>query len=170
MCLGTLQGLRSPSCSSVTFTLQVSCFFIFFLDGEHCVSLIIFIHQKLLFVLYTAFSGISFSSARNYYDVLGVSPKATREDIKKSFHEVSHCYMKCVFNISCFLYAPREKLEVDCPLSSLCIECTTVQLAKKFHPDTNRNNPSAKKKFQEIREAYEVLYLFFPVNLTQCVF
>lgn len=31
-----------------------------------------------------------------------------------------------------------------------------VQLAKKFHPDTNKDNPTAKKKFQEIREAYEV--------------
>lgn len=43
-----------------------------------------------------------------------------------------------------------------------------MQLAKKFHPDTSRNNPSAKKKFQEIREAYEVLYFIFvfSVNLT----
>nr|XP_043616834.1 chaperone protein dnaJ 1, mitochondrial isoform X2 [Erigeron canadensis] len=30
-------------------------------------------------------------------------------------------------------------------------------LAKKYHPDANQNNPSAKRKFQEIREAYEVL-------------
>ncbi|ESQ34037.1 hypothetical protein EUTSA_v10007688mg [Eutrema salsugineum] len=73
--------------------------------------------QKSLFERYIHATGVSFSSARNYYDVLGVSPKATREEIKKSFHE----------------------------------------LAKKFHPDTNRNNPSAKRKFQEIREAYETL-------------
>ncbi|VVA92846.1 unnamed protein product [Arabis nemorensis] len=73
--------------------------------------------QKPLFERYIHATGASCFSARNYYDVLGVSPKATREEIKKSFHE----------------------------------------LAKKFHPDTNRNNPSAKKKFQEIREAYETL-------------
>lgn len=30
-----------------------------------------------------------------------------------------------------------------------------LQLAKKYHPDTNRNNPAAKRKFQEIRDAYE---------------
>ncbi|XP_042017959.1 chaperone protein dnaJ 1, mitochondrial isoform X3 [Salvia splendens] len=30
-------------------------------------------------------------------------------------------------------------------------------LAKKYHPDANKNNPSAKRKFQEIREAYETL-------------
>ncbi|KAH7519015.1 hypothetical protein JRO89_XSUnG0153600 [Xanthoceras sorbifolium] len=29
-------------------------------------------------------------------------------------------------------------------------------LAKKYHPDANKNNPSAKRKFQEIRDAYEV--------------
>ncbi|KAK9069508.1 hypothetical protein SSX86_011412 [Deinandra increscens subsp. villosa] len=30
-------------------------------------------------------------------------------------------------------------------------------LAKKYHPDANKNNPSSKRKFQQIREAYEVL-------------
>ena len=31
------------------------------------------------------------------------------------------------------------------------------QLAKKYHPDANKNNPAAKRKFQEIRDAYEVI-------------
>ena len=31
------------------------------------------------------------------------------------------------------------------------------QLAKKFHPDTSKGDPSAAKKFQEVSEAYEVL-------------
>ncbi|XP_057974122.1 chaperone protein dnaJ 1, mitochondrial isoform X2 [Malania oleifera] len=30
-------------------------------------------------------------------------------------------------------------------------------LAKKYHPDSNKNNPSAKRKFQQIRDAYETL-------------
>ncbi|XP_010939719.1 chaperone protein dnaJ 1, mitochondrial isoform X2 [Elaeis guineensis] len=30
-------------------------------------------------------------------------------------------------------------------------------LAKKYHPDANKNNPAAKRKFQEIRDAYETL-------------
>lgn len=30
------------------------------------------------------------------------------------------------------------------------------QLAKKYHPDTNKNDPNAQKKFQEVSEAYEV--------------
>jgi DnaJ homolog subfamily A member 3 len=38
------------------------------------------------------------------------------------------------------------------------------QLAKKYHPDTNKE-PDASKKFQEVSEAYEVrfrrIFLFF---------
>jgi len=30
------------------------------------------------------------------------------------------------------------------------------QLAKKYHPDMNKNDPNAQKKFQEVSEAYEV--------------
>lgn len=30
------------------------------------------------------------------------------------------------------------------------------QLAKKYHPDTNKNDPNAARKFQEVSEAYEV--------------
>lgn len=33
------------------------------------------------------------------------------------------------------------------------------QLAKKYHPDTNKNDPNAAKKFQEVSEAYEVSFL-----------
>uniref|UniRef100_V5GLP0 Putative lethal tumorous imaginal disc protein n=1 Tax=Ixodes ricinus TaxID=34613 RepID=V5GLP0_IXORI len=31
------------------------------------------------------------------------------------------------------------------------------QLAKKYHPDTNKGDPEAAKKFQEVSEAYEIL-------------
>lgn len=31
------------------------------------------------------------------------------------------------------------------------------QLAKKYHPDTNKNDSDAGKKFQEVSEAYEIL-------------
>jgi len=38
--------------------------------------------------------------------------------------------------------------------SSLISKC--LQLAKKYHPDMNKNDPDAQKKFQEVSEAYEV--------------
>ncbi|TXG52716.1 hypothetical protein EZV62_021885 [Acer yangbiense] len=37
-------------------------------------------------------------------------------------------------------------------------------LAKKYHPDANKNNPSAKRKFQEIRDAYEVDFCAFQLE------
>lgn len=32
------------------------------------------------------------------------------------------------------------------------------QLAKKYHPDVNKNDPDAAKKFQSVSEAYEVCF------------
>ncbi|GER30019.1 chaperone protein DNAj, partial [Striga asiatica] len=37
------------------------------------------------------------------------------------------------------------------------IKAAFRSLAKKYHPDANKNNPTAKRKFQEIRDAYETL-------------
>uniref|UniRef100_A0A182WIP0 DnaJ homolog l(2)tid, mitochondrial n=1 Tax=Anopheles minimus TaxID=112268 RepID=A0A182WIP0_9DIPT len=41
--------------------------------------------------------------------------------------------------------------------SSKEIKKAYYQLAKKYHPDTNKDDPNAGKKFQEVSEAYEVL-------------
>lgn len=32
------------------------------------------------------------------------------------------------------------------------------ELAKKYHPDTNKNDPNSHKKFHEVSEAYEVRF------------
>lgn len=37
-------------------------------------------------------------------------------------------------------------------------------LAKKYHPDVNKNDPSAQAKFQEASEAYEVCNLDFELK------
>lgn len=65
-------------------------------------------------------TGICYAVERDYYEILGVSKNASRDEIKKAFHA----------------------------------------LAKKYHPDANKSNPSAKRKFQEIRDAYEVKFRF----------
>ncbi len=53
----------------------------------------------------------------DYYETLGVSKNASREEIKKAYK----------------------------------------QLAKKYHPDLNKDNPEAEKKFKEINEAAAIL-------------
>lgn len=36
-----------------------------------------------------------------------------------------------------------------------------TQMAKKYHPDTNKDDPQAKEKFAQLAEAYEVFSLSF---------
>ncbi|XP_020294240.1 protein tumorous imaginal discs, mitochondrial-like isoform X2 [Pseudomyrmex gracilis] len=50
-----------------------------------------------------------------------------------------------------------EVLGVSKNASAKDIKKAYFQLAKKYHPDTNRDDPDASKKFQEVSEAYEVL-------------
>lgn len=48
-------------------------------------------------------------------------------------------------------------LGVDRKAPAKEIKKAYYQLAKKYHPDTNKDDPNAGKKFQEVSEAYEVL-------------
>lgn len=57
------------------------------------------------------------ATKRDYYEVLGVSKSASKDDIKSAYRK----------------------------------------LAKQYHPDLNKS-PDAPKKFEEIQEAYDVLY------------
>jgi DnaJ homolog subfamily A member 3 len=49
-----------------------------------------------------------------------------------------------------------EVLGVSKNASAKDIKKSYYQLAKKYHPDTNKDDPNASKKFQEVSEAYEV--------------
>jgi curved DNA-binding protein CbpA len=76
-------------------------------------------HIPWLLFVYILFGILSItrSNEPNYYKVLDVSPKASVDEIKKSYRS----------------------------------------LAKKYHPDKNRDGPSAEQKFISITKAYEVL-------------
>ncbi|ODM89514.1 hypothetical protein Ocin01_17166 [Orchesella cincta] len=50
-----------------------------------------------------------------------------------------------------------EILGVPKNASSKDVKKAYYQLAKKYHPDTNKGIPDAQKKFQDVSEAYEVL-------------
>ncbi len=50
-----------------------------------------------------------------------------------------------------------ETLGVSKSASASDIKKAYYQLAKQYHPDTNKNDPSAKEKFVEIQQAYEIL-------------
>ena len=49
-------------------------------------------------------------------------------------------------------FSRPDGLYVVLRIQYMCV----VQLAKKHHPDMNKNDPDAQKKFQEVSEAYEV--------------
>jgi DnaJ homolog subfamily A member 3 len=57
---------------------------------------------------------------------------------------------------SCFKQDYYQILGVSKNASVKDIKKAYYQLAKKYHPDTNKDDPNASKKFQEVSEAYEV--------------
>ncbi|MGC1350105.1 MAG: DnaJ domain-containing protein, partial [Xanthobacteraceae bacterium] len=52
---------------------------------------------------------------------------------------------------------PYEVLGVDRKASAADVKSAFRRLAKKLHPDANKNDPKAASRFAEINAAYEIL-------------
>lgn len=88
-------------------------------------------------------SRVAQEKKRDHYEVLGVPKTATKAEIKKAYYQV------CCARLVPLLCAATTN-ERSCPP-------VLVQLAKKYHPDANKDDKNASKKFAEVAEAYDVL-------------
>ncbi|KAJ1438363.1 J-domain from the Dnaj-like protein, partial [Ochromonadaceae sp. CCMP2298] len=53
--------------------------------------------------------------------------------------------------------SPYDLLKVDKSATDKEIKLAYFREAKKYHPDLNPNDPTAKAKFQRVAAAYEIL-------------
>ncbi|KAH8275560.1 hypothetical protein KR026_010582, partial [Drosophila bipectinata] len=75
------------------------------------------------------------------------SPGSLRPTSTRNFHNTRSLLAKDYYQT---LGVPKNANGKD-------IKKAYYQLAKKYHPDTNKEDPDAGRKFQEVSEAYEVL-------------
>ncbi|KPU76355.1 uncharacterized protein Dana_GF13077, isoform D [Drosophila ananassae] len=75
------------------------------------------------------------------------NPGALRPTTTRNFHTTRSLLAKDYYQT---LGVPKNANGKD-------IKKAYYQLAKKYHPDTNKDDPDAGRKFQEVSEAYEVL-------------
>lgn len=88
------------------------------------------------------------SSKQDFYQILGVPRTSTQKEIKKAYYQVCFC---------------PTLTHTSADLLPQWVTCVFVvpQMAKKYHPDTNKDDPQAKEKFAQLAEAYEVLVFCF---------
>lgn len=92
------------------------------------------------------------SSKQDFYQILGVPRTANQKEIKKAYYQVCFCP-----TLTHSLYWSSANLITT--VSDFVF--VVPQMAKKYHPDTNKDDPQAKEKFAQLAEAYEVLLFVF---------
>ncbi|XP_025772480.1 dnaJ homolog subfamily A member 3, mitochondrial [Puma concolor] len=86
--------------------------------------------------LLTLRTGVSFKGVKSYPFVRTASFHTSSPLAKEDYYQI--------------LGVPRNASQKE-------IKKAYYQLAKKYHPDTNKDDPKAKEKFSQLAEAYEVL-------------
>lgn len=86
--------------------------------------------------LLTLRPGVSLTGAKSYPFICTASFHTSAPLAKEDYYQI--------------LGVPRNASQKD-------IKKAYYQLAKKYHPDTNKDDPKAKEKFSQLAEAYEVL-------------
>ncbi|XP_007522052.2 dnaJ homolog subfamily A member 3, mitochondrial isoform X2 [Erinaceus europaeus] len=86
--------------------------------------------------LLTLRSGVSLTGVKHYPFACPASFHTSASLAKEDYYQI--------------LGVPRNASQKD-------IKKAYYQLAKKYHPDTNKDDPKAKEKFSQLAEAYEVL-------------
>lgn len=84
-------------------------------------------------------------------------PRSSSSDIGRTVFVQCHSTRKVHVSPRLLKRDYYDTLGVPRNASQKDIKKAYYQLAKKYHPDTNRGDPEAAKKFQEVSEAYEVL-------------
>lgn len=91
--------------------------------------------------------------------IVHLNTKLTRNELNfRSFLFNNYFLNRYIYTSSTLCNKDYYKiLGINKNASAKEIKIAYYELAKKYHPDTNKNDPNANKKFQEVSEAYQVL-------------
>ena len=81
----------------------------------------------------------------------GFEPKDARENLSQDMWELQQPATLTAL----------KTLKLKPPFTAIDIKNSYKTLVKRFHPDTNSEDPAAEEKFKELTEAYEILKKLF---------
>jgi hypothetical protein len=89
-----------------------------------------------------------------YYDVLGVCPAASDDEIRKAYYIKVRLSCSCAAGCCCSASPPNKNSKCllgFCLFWEIILKCSgslSCVQARQVHPDKNPNDPQAAEKFQ----------------------